>query len=426
MEKQNELYSDQNHLETFLPNLNTLEINNTDLNYTAVKRLQKNNRVNSKNADTTSRKKLKKAFIAFLTSPWCYGVSKLINNRKFYKLMWIIFITISTIICFIYIKSSILSYLKYYVITETHIKYDTDMDFPEITLCKDNNVLKNEFKVQRCLFDWIDCTGNFDTVSVFDDFGRERECLRFNGGKNYLGQPVPKLKQTRETSIFNGLKLIVEHYSNELNMVYISEKERASYYSADQLIKHKESASIVLNKFNSYKLGEPYNECVKHVNLLEGDLIQRTVKFNYKYSREKCNYLCFFKTTANKYNCSFPGIYEFNDTNNITKNSTVLCANIMSKKKISKEFNVFNASLECPGECPFECDSTHYEFKVNHDYDNFEMTNDSFKLFVYFKNLKYSNLEQIPKTQFPDLVAQIGGTLGKQNKIFANLFKKIN
>ena len=49
-------------------------------------------------------------------------------------------------------------------------------------LGKDNSVSKNEFKVQRCIFDWVDCTGNFDMVNVFDDFGKERECLRFNGG----------------------------------------------------------------------------------------------------------------------------------------------------------------------------------------------------------------------------------------------------
>ena len=95
----------------------------------------------------------------------------------------------------------------------------------------------------------------------------------------------------------------------------MSDNERVSYYSADQLLKNKESASIVLSKFESFKLGEPYNECIKHVNRLKGELIQRTIQFNHKYSREKCNYLCFFKTIGNKYNCSFPGIYEQNSTN---------------------------------------------------------------------------------------------------------------
>lgn len=33
-------------------------------------------------------------------------------------------------------------------------------------------------------------------------------------------------------------------------------------------------------------------------------------------------------------------------------------------------------------------------------------------MFIYYKDLKYSKVTQIPKTQFPDLVAQIGGTLG--------------
>lgn len=57
------------------------------------------------------------------------------------------------------------------------------MIFPQITLCKDNKVLHNEFVVERCEFDRIDCRDKFDLVSVYDDFGRKRECLRFNGGK---------------------------------------------------------------------------------------------------------------------------------------------------------------------------------------------------------------------------------------------------
>ena len=51
-------------------------------------------------------------------------------------------------------------------------------------------------------------------------------------------------------------------------------------------------------------------------------------------------------------------------------------------------------------------------FKVNHDYNNIELQNNTLKLFVYYKNLKYSEIKQIPKTQFSDLVSQIGGTLG--------------
>ena len=85
----------------------------------------------------------------------------------------------------------------------------------------------------------------------------------------------------------------------------------------------------------------------------------------------------------------------------------------MNKKNISRFLHAFNNSLECPGECPFECDTTHYEYKLNHDYNNFELENNTFKLFVYYKSLKYAKLEQIAKTQFPDLVAQIGGTLGR-------------
>ena len=118
-----------------------------------------------------------------MTSTWCYGLNKLFNNnRRLFKIMWSVFITISAIFCFIYIQSSIRNYLKYYVITETHVVYARSMEFPHVTLCKDNKVTKNEFVVQRCEFDRVDCKDKFSVVTIYDDFGRARECLRFNGG----------------------------------------------------------------------------------------------------------------------------------------------------------------------------------------------------------------------------------------------------
>lgn len=150
----------------------------------------------------------------------------------------------------------------------------------------------------------------------------------------------------------------MSHRSGELNLVYIADYERNSYYSADQLIKMKESVSIGLDKFHAYKIGEPYNRCVKRLTALDGELVKKTLKFNTVYQREKCNYLCFFKLTAKKYNCSFPGLYEleYNRTD---------CTTQLSKRVLGAEMNLFNASIDCIEECPFQCDKSHYELKVN-------------------------------------------------------------
>jgi hypothetical protein len=258
-----------------------------------------------------------------------------------------------------YIHRQISNYLMYYVITETHIVYTTSMIFPQITLCKDNKAVQNEFVIERCEFDRIDCRDKFDLITVFDDYGRRRECIRFNGGSNFTGHKIPRMYQTRETSIFNGLKLIVAHQTKELNLIYINDYERNSLYSADQLIKNKESVSIALDKALVYKLGEPYNQCIKKdkIHTVDGELVNKTLDFNTVYSREKCNQLCFFKLTALKFNCSFPGLYE------LTHNSTD-CTTFLNKKLMGVEINRFNASVDCVKECPFQCDKSHYELKV--------------------------------------------------------------
>ena len=171
-------------------------------------------------------------------------------------------------------------------------------------------------------------------------------------------------------------------------MIYISDEERPSYYSADQLIKNEESASIVLNKHVHDKLGNPYNPCVDNVDTINTDLVQRTVRFNTRYSRDKCYYLCFFKYTANKYNCTYDELSEFNYKNMVTilypfislfiiynnlfvfyKSSNITkikCSDILKgKKRILEEINAFNSTIECSNECPLECDVTYYTYKVN-------------------------------------------------------------
>ena len=105
--------------------------------------------------------------------------------------------------------------------------------------------------------------------------------------------------------------MIIETPSSDLNLVYITDNERPTYYGADQLIKNHESASIILNKFVNDKLGEPHNHCINDIDNFAGtDLVKKTIEYNSKYTREMCRYLCFFKQTAIKYNCDFPKLYE--------------------------------------------------------------------------------------------------------------------
>ncbi len=69
--------------------------------------------------------------------------------------------------------------------------------------------------------------------------------------------------------------------------------------------------------------------------------------------------------------------------------------------------SAFNAAKSC--QCPYECDTVTYDASVNRQpyYD----ANIS-KLFLFYRQLKYESITQIPKTGFPELISAIGGTLG--------------
>ena len=62
---------------------------------------------------------------------------------------------------------------------------------------------------------------------------------------------------------------------------------------------------------------------------------------------------------------------------------------------------------KCEKYCPLECDSISYSSSVNSlPFQNF------FELRIYYEDLKYTSITQIPKSQTFDLVSDIGGICG--------------
>ena len=234
---------------------------------------------------------------------------------------------------------------------------------------------------------------------VYDDWGNARQCMRFNGGKNNVGKPIEYKIQMSEISIFNGLRVELSHPSSDLNFVYIDNiGEQPSFFRADYFMNNKAAASISLHRISENKLGYPYNNCISKNEYSKNEMVKLTQKFNNIYKHDKCLYLCFFKRVADTYNCSFPGIY--------TKSST----NCSSKLNIEIMVQSFKFKENCK-RCPFECDLVYYNMNINNDY-NTNISNDTYKFYIYYKSLKFTLLTQVAKTYVSDLVAQVGGTLG--------------
>lgn len=77
---------------------------------------------------------------------------------------------------------------------------------------------------------------------------------------------------------------------------------------------------------------------------------------------------------------------------------------------MEKIIQSFHFMQECES-CPFECDSVYFNMRINND-NSKKYPNNTFKLYVFYKTLKYTLITQVAKTYYSDLVAQVGGTLG--------------
>ena len=108
----------------------------------------------------------------------------------------------------------------------------------------------------------------------------------------------------------------------------------------------------------------------------------------------------------------------------------------VSKKQVDcvdYQYDFFKSSEiddECVGQCPLECESidygltissssypTKFYFEFYKDYLNYtndfdELKSSLYKINIFYPNLGYSKLEEMPKTSVIDLLSNIGGTMG--------------
>ena len=164
---------------------------------------------------------------------------------------------------------------------------------------------------------------------------------------------------------------------------------------------------VSLTKTEEVKLGYPYSECKSQTELLEHttELVSETILFNRNYKRDKCYYLCFFKYFAQFHSFTIEELF-FN------KSLGIINMTELDDEKLKQSRLMFNFDAKCAEKCPLECKAVTYNFFVNHRYNSFSKEESS-RLVVTFKEMKYLKISQTPAMSVTDLVSAIGGTLGK-------------
>ena len=287
-----------------------------------------------------------------------------------------------------------------------------------------------------CKFNWLQCTAN-DFAHFRNEF--YGNCYTFNGnvtsdnlkksskpGREYglilemfLGNPAIQTKYEYEAS---GIVVVVH---NQSNLPLINSDKIIVAAGAETDV--KVSRSFV------EKLGQPYSNCLKDTT--------RSSKFNSKYfdyiinklnltyKQDFCYSICLQYRVIELCQCTSGFLPNYEDQVQACLTPEQIACNIA----LIGGFNDNNSSEECISACPMECDyaenivttssakfpNKYYKnllwksSKVNASGISFEDIDSAvLRIFVYYETMKYTNIQELPLTDFNTFLSNLGGTLG--------------
>jgi hypothetical protein len=195
----------------------------------------------------------------------------------------------------------------------------------------------------------------------------------------------------------------------------------------------RKNTFISIKKTITKKYPSPYSDCID-LDSYKSDLYDYITKTQKKaYRQQDCFDLCQQKHIIDECKCYYT---KYDDLGTGVRP----CLNLTDLICVENSFNTFSLEACQKNSCPLECDSTTYDlslssleypdentyelFKNGYKYDaiylkyfNLTLTYDLFKsnaafFTVYFPNLQYTEIIEVPKTSLYDLFTQIGGSLG--------------
>ncbi len=364
---------------------------------------------------------LKEKVIELIQNTTAYGIPKLIRSRNlFNKVLWLSFILLSSIFACIYIYMYMVDYFNFNVVTVVSTEYDPPTEFPTVTFCSMALFLYDNLTNFPPSF--ISFTGD-TSVSMHPENHFESfmspigKCYRFNSGKNMKNETIP-IKNSNFGGRFDEFYL--EIYAPKGLNIWIHNKTSPPLIGGHDEI-------IVLPGYNNfisvertfeYKLGEPYNQCLKDVSKFEKNktIIDYFLERNQSYTQVKCLDICFemFYIQNNPCQC--------NETE--LGNIWMICywlhtqtdsveSQMISECTLNYRLNFTSKKLTqmCSDYCRIECDSITYSISINTANLTENLLAQHTEIHVFYKSLKYTSIVQQAETTWFRLISNMGGCL---------------
>jgi len=366
-----------------------------------------------------SLEKIKLKTKELLMASTSHGIPNVFRtNRIFFKIMWIILFIISTMIGINTVIGTIETYLNYEVVTIIDVIAEIPTDFPAITIInlrdRKSNVSLSEM-MNLCIFNLEECDDN-DFEMIVDNYGfvshKFKKKISYTAGIQYGLQLLINLENvTCEKCYLDGLRLIVHNHTADPG--YYSGGSKSGFILSPGF-----NHEIAIKRTFSSKLGLPFNNCIKNVTSLESydsDLYRYILESTkYQYTQRDCFDYCIGT--------------ELNKHLNFSNNKTEHWSNIYKTYSFDEFWNFYSKFVRgenkkiCTPLCPLECDTIKYEtsisftkfsekeflalYEINGSVDNLV------SIEIYYDNLEYTSISQLPKMNTFDLIASIGGNLG--------------
>ena len=362
-----------------------------------------------------------------------HGIPNILRTNSIcLKVLWSIFTILSSSACFYLVIEAVTQFLEHEVVTKMIVTNEFSSEFPAIKIClknkylddNGNNFLKSivelveqntipkgqilERFVKKCEFNSLPC-------DLENDFNFSSFCLVYNSVNN---QNFSKLKEIKRVGKKNGLKLKIftggAGIKGEDNttgvLINIFNSSINSFIILDDFIDVSTGleTNIIVNRLIINKKERPHSQCVSDLENYDSDLIKLFLRHGLWYEQKTCSLLLGKILIALKYNCSIDGILNMNDRTpckhivDVDKASDILLS-LEENKKFREE------------KCPLECDSYQLNPLIYHGIGDEEIQSNKgsmLSLNIYYDSLSYTTITETAKTEWIDLISNIGGTLG--------------
>jgi len=338
--------------------------------------------------------------------------------------MWTFFSVGSFAICVWFSVQTILTYLSFNYDTKIRNIYEQPMLFPTVSFCSclpsfSSSSSQFNNSIIGCIYD-NDETCQTSYTEFFEQYQDPRygTCYRFNSGRNMNGEPV-NLLNSHVSGRSNGFQIQVHNESIGLYL-FIHNSTILPYPSqifnnlnGDGLfISPPYNYDIVVDRIITSMLPSPYNECLMDATLFDKNktLINFILKSNQTYTRQRCLIYCFdlFYINQNPCNCSssIGNVWQDCFMNKDSKNLNGCTF------KYKTNFNLYNSIEKCFQYCPYDCNSVQLSTQISFHPNSAVYNYNELRLYVYYRELLYTHIEQTPAMNIASLISNLGGICG--------------